>query len=109
MKGGGLTWAGWLMVGVGGMLVYAGMTGQSLVSELAGVLNGRSPKNGTSASGAPIGGVTDPANHPSTPGGNIPAVTVPPSPDTRYPLVLPPPPPRVPSSGARYPLVGDLP
>lgn len=40
MKGGGLTWAGWLAVGIGSMLVYAGMTGQSLVAELAGVLSG---------------------------------------------------------------------
>lgn len=44
MKGGGLTWAGWLMIGVGGLLIYAGMTGQSLVAELAAVLNGKSPK-----------------------------------------------------------------
>jgi hypothetical protein len=76
MKGGGLTWVGWLAVGLGSMLVYAGMTGQSLVAELSGVLTGKGlVKGAVSASGAPIGGVTDPANHPSTPGGNIPPVT----------------------------------
>lgn len=49
MKGGGLTWAGWLMVGAGAMLVYAGMTGQSLVSELAAVLNGKGLVKGAAA------------------------------------------------------------
>jgi len=105
MKGGGLTWAGWLAVGLGSMLVYAGMTGQSLVAELQGVLTGKGLVKGVSASGAPIGGVTDPANHPSTPGGNIPPVAPAPASTPRYPLVLPPPAPRVPA----YPLVGDLP
>lgn len=103
MKGGGLTWAGWLAVGVGSMLVYAGMTGQSLVAELSGVLTGKGLVKGASASGAPIGGVTDPANHPSTPGGNIPPVL------PRPGAPVPPASPRVSSSGARYPLVGDLP
>ncbi len=41
MKGGGLTWAGWLGIGVGAMLIYAGMTGQSLIAELSGVLTGK--------------------------------------------------------------------
>lgn len=54
--GGGLTWLGWALVGVGGMLMYAGMTGQSLTAEIAAVLNGRSPKQNAPA--------------PSTPGGN---------------------------------------
>ena len=44
MKGGGLTWAGWLMVGSGAMLLYAGMTGQSVVKALSEVLNGKTPK-----------------------------------------------------------------
>lgn len=49
MKGGGLTWVGWLAVGVGSMLVYAGMTGQSLVAELAGVLTGKGLVKGAAA------------------------------------------------------------
>lgn len=53
MKGGGLTWAGWLAIGIGGMLVYAGMTGQSLVSELGAVLSGRNPGEGQPAPSTP--------------------------------------------------------
>ena len=41
--GGGLTWVGWVGIGVGGMLMYAGMTGQSLIGELSAVLSGRKP------------------------------------------------------------------
>lgn len=59
MKGGGLTWVGWLMVGVGGMLVYAGMTGQSLVDELSAVLNGRSIPKGPGPAYQPGGSVYD--------------------------------------------------
>lgn len=40
MKGGGLTWLGWLMIGTGGVLMYAGMTGQSVVAEISAALNG---------------------------------------------------------------------
>jgi len=44
MKGGGLTWVGWLMVGTGGMLLYAGMTGQSIITAVSEVLQGKTPK-----------------------------------------------------------------
>lgn len=55
--GGGLTWVGWLGIGIGSMLVYAGMTGQSLIGELAGVLSGRkaAPATVPSLGAAPAG------------------------------------------------------
>jgi hypothetical protein len=56
VKGGGLTWLGWLMVGTGGMLVYAGMTGQSLVGELSAVLNGRPLGSGHAAAPSDVAG-----------------------------------------------------
>lgn len=87
--GGGLTWAGWLMVGVGGLLVYAGMTGQSLVSELQSVLSGKSPAStltpapatpgSSGASGfAPGTGVGDGAGGSASTTPKRPGATVPP-------------------------------
>lgn len=88
MKGGGLTWVGWLMVGGGVMFIYAGMTGQSVVSELAAVLNGKSPK----AAPAPISGGSLPGSAGSSSaadraatGGGAPEFPHPPTiPNPRY-------------------------
>lgn len=44
MGKGGLAVVGWVLLGVGGLLVYAGMTGQSLAGELQSILAGKSPK-----------------------------------------------------------------
>ena len=86
MKGGGLTWAGWLMLGGGGLLIYAGMTGQSLVTELGAVLAGKKL--------AKAGGAPAPLATPAAPAAApLPA---PGSPELKEQ-----------TSGPRFPLVGS--
>lgn len=93
MEGGGLTWAGWSMVGIGGLLLYAGMTGQSLVAELAGVLSGKGLIKSASGSTSPPAAPAAPAG----PAGAIPPVTQ--VPTAPHPPMIPVPPisPRVPA------------
>lgn len=70
MGKGGLAVAGWVAIGIGGLLIYAGMTGQSLVGELQGILAGRSPAQLAAGKRAPAPATPATDGQPGTAAGN---------------------------------------